>query len=99
MGSLWLDLVIQGGTPVGVAAILWAVARALRAGPGHFAEWAAVPTTVRVSRAEGRAAEAEANLRRYEAEAALARIKVVAPELTATVVDELGNELIDPTPR
>jgi len=26
------------------------------------------------------------------------RIKAIAPELTATVVDELGNELVEPTP-
>lgn len=104
IGSVLVELAVEGariGTAFAVAwSSLWTVGRALRAGPGHLAEWASLSPTLRSKRMQAKADEAEAEVRLREAEvrlceadAALARIKAAAPNLTAGVVDEYGNEL------
>ncbi|BDT87312.1 hypothetical protein FMUAM8_30760 [Nocardia cyriacigeorgica] len=97
IGSVWVDLAVEGattGTKLAVAwGSLWTVAKALRAGPGHLADWAAIGPTAKAKRTQAQADEAEAEVRLRNADLALARIRAAAPNLTAFVVDEHGTEL------
>lgn len=96
VGSLWLDLVVHGITTAGglgvVVTIFSTVMRALRNGPGYLAEWAALPGKARAKRIEADAEAVEAQIRLQEGEAALARMKAVAPNLTARLVDDAGTD-------